>query len=499
VLKERPASLWSRPAVPALAPMVVALCAGVAGLSLLVPSVPSTDPWGWIVWGREVAHLDLHTAVGGSPAWKPLPVGFTTFLSLAGGAAPVLWLFVARTGGLLSLVFAFRVATRLAGPVAGVVAALALACMGRWLREMAHGYTEPLAAALFLGALDRHLDGREEQAFLLLSAAALARPELWPLALLYGAGWLWRRRSRALFVAGSLAVPALWLVPDRLGSGDWLHGIRAARATTGAGPAASADALTAAVTLVGPPVLVLSALATLLAVRERDRTTLALAAVAVLWGGGLFLAMLAGWPASERYFFLPAVLLCLLAGCGAARAVAVPRGPPARLTAALVLAVLALPWLVDRGAKSVEVIRASVARAELQADLRTAVERAGGAGRVLRLGRPALPRGMAWTEGALAWKLNVHIGRMGALRTSVGPFVKALASEHPFDTPARPHTAAVAISRFSGSGRLVVFAPFGDTPLVQRAGRHQRLTVIAASGRWRVAILPPPHAKTRPD
>lgn len=490
MLKERPVRLWSRPGVPALVP-AAALCAALAGLSLLIPSVPSTDPWGWIVWGREVAHLDLRTAVGGSPAWKPLPVAFTTFLSLAGGAAPSLWLFVARTGGLLSLVLAFRVAARLAGPVAGVVAALAIACMGRWLREMAHGYTEPLAAALFLGALDRHLEGREEQAYLLISAAALARPDLWPLALLYGAGWLWRRGSRALVVAGALAVPALWVVPDRLGSGEWLHGIMSARAVTGAGPAASADALTAAVALVGPPVLVLAAIATLLSAREQDRTTLALAALAVLWGGGLFLAMLAGYPASERYFFLPAVLLCVLAGCGAARALAAPSGPRARLIAAVVLAVLALPWLVHRGAKSAEVIRASVARAEIQADLRTALERAGGARRVLRLGRPALPRGLAWSEGALAWELNVHLGRVAALRTSVGPFVKALSSERPFDTPARPHTAAVAIRGYPGSGRLVVFAPFGDTPLVQRAGRHQRLKVIGAFGRWRVAILPP--------
>jgi hypothetical protein len=188
------------------------------------------------------------------------------------------------------------------------------------------------------------------------------------------------------------------------------------------------------------------------------------------------------------------VLLCLLAGCGAALALATTNGPRARLIVALVLAVLALPWLVSRGAKSAEVIRASVARAELQADLRTAVDRAGGAGRVLRLGRPALPRGLAWTEGALAWELNVHIGRVAALGTSVGPFVKALSSEHPFDTPARPHIAAAAIRRYPGSGRLVLFAPFGSTPLVQRAGRHQRLTVIAASGRWRVAILRPRRA-----
>ena len=242
--------------------------------------------------------------------------------------------------------------------------------------------------------------------------------------------------------------------------------------------------------VVGPPVLVLGAIATVLAARERDRATLTLAALVVLWGGGLFLAMLAGYPASERYFFLPAVLLCLLAGCGAALALATTNGPRARLITALVLAVLALPWLVSRTTYSADVIRASVARAELHKDLHTAVERAGGADRVLRLGRPALPRGLGWTEGALAWELNVHISRVAAVRTSAGTFAKALSSEHPFDTPPRPHTPAITIRPYPGSGRLVIFAPFGDTPLAQ-AGRRPRLTVIARSGRWRVATLPP--------
>ena len=67
---------------------VVAACLALAALSLLAPSTPTTDSWGWIVWGRELAHLDLSTDVGGAPAWKPLPVLFTADLSLLGYAAP---------------------------------------------------------------------------------------------------------------------------------------------------------------------------------------------------------------------------------------------------------------------------------------------------------------------------------------------------------------------------------------------------------------------------
>src|SRR4051794_10225948 len=87
---------------------IAALCLAVAALSLLVPSAPTTDPWGWIVWGREVLHLDLSTVVPGPPSWKPLPVMVTTPLALTGATAPALWLVLARAGGLAALVMAGR-------------------------------------------------------------------------------------------------------------------------------------------------------------------------------------------------------------------------------------------------------------------------------------------------------------------------------------------------------------------------------------------------------
>ncbi len=41
--------------------LLVLGCLALAALSLLLPSVPTYDPWAWIIWGREVAHLDLVT------------------------------------------------------------------------------------------------------------------------------------------------------------------------------------------------------------------------------------------------------------------------------------------------------------------------------------------------------------------------------------------------------------------------------------------------------
>jgi hypothetical protein len=57
-------------------------CLALAAATLLIPSAPTTDPWGWIVWGREIVHLQFSTAIGGAPSWKPLPVLFTAPLSL---------------------------------------------------------------------------------------------------------------------------------------------------------------------------------------------------------------------------------------------------------------------------------------------------------------------------------------------------------------------------------------------------------------------------------
>src|SRR4051812_49792069 len=51
-------------------------------------------------------------------SWKPLPVLFTAPFSVFGDAAPQLWILVVRAGALLAVLFAFRVASRLAGTAA---------------------------------------------------------------------------------------------------------------------------------------------------------------------------------------------------------------------------------------------------------------------------------------------------------------------------------------------------------------------------------------------
>ena len=60
-------------------------CLAIAAVSLLFPSTPTYDPWAWIMWGREIVHLDLVTE--GGPSWKPLPVIVTTLSAPFGEAS----------------------------------------------------------------------------------------------------------------------------------------------------------------------------------------------------------------------------------------------------------------------------------------------------------------------------------------------------------------------------------------------------------------------------
>ncbi|HWF24027.1 MAG TPA: hypothetical protein VG275_01170, partial [Solirubrobacteraceae bacterium] len=93
--------------------LYLALAAGslaFGALSLLYPSTPSYDPWGWLLWGREILHLNLNTV--GANTFKPLPVLFTLPFALFGKAQPDLWLVVARGGMVFAVAMAFRLAAR---------------------------------------------------------------------------------------------------------------------------------------------------------------------------------------------------------------------------------------------------------------------------------------------------------------------------------------------------------------------------------------------------
>jgi hypothetical protein len=367
-----PARAWEAAARRPLLSATVA-CVALAALSAAVlPTVPSYDPWSWVVWGREVVDPHLSFFVGGGPSWKPLPVVFTTVFALFGGAAPTLWVIAARAGGLLGLVAAYRLAARLVGGtaaaggprapggaagaaaagarataipavLAGLIAVAGVVLTQDWVYYMFRGTTEPLLIATWLWAIDRHLDGQRVTAFLLGVATGLMRPEAWPFVLIY-AVWLWVYEPafrgpamRALLIAGLVAMPVLWFVPPWISTGQpFLAATHAHQYNGHLGSNRLLEVLRRGVNVQTAAVLVLALIATGLAVaaarpRARhpaspesagaassgcQRVTVALAALAAAWWVVVVVETLAGYPGLERFYLPAAAIACVLAGVG---------------------------------------------------------------------------------------------------------------------------------------------------------------------------------------
>lgn len=299
-------------------------CFALAGLTLLLPSVPSYDPWAWLIWGREVVHLDLHTTTG--PSWKPLPVLLTAPYSLAGPAAPELWLITARAATLGAVVAAFAVADRLGGRVAGALAATLLFFFSQLWGTTWTGNSEGILILCVLGAAHRQLAGREGQAFSLAVAAGLLRPEVWPFLGLYAVWLAATDRRRLPWLAVGLAlIPALWLLPELWGSGSLSRGADRARL-----PGAGAPALTAspalsvvknAVRLAGVPVVIGLIAWAVAVVRGRERraevlASLTLGALALAWVAVVAAMSELGFSGISRYLLAPVGIACVLAGLG---------------------------------------------------------------------------------------------------------------------------------------------------------------------------------------
>ncbi len=400
------------------------VCVALAALSLLTQSGPTYDPWAWIIWGREITQLDLVTT--GGPSWKPLPVLFTTPFALAGDdAAPGLWLVVARAGGLLAFVMAYRLGARLAGPVAGIVAAGSLVLADAFIRNFVRGNSEGLLVAFVLWAVERHLDGRRTQAFLLGFAAALLRPEVWPFWGLYGLWLVWQARGAGppwreavvVFGSGALAI-VVWFLPEYLGSGDWLRAAARAR-DPDPNSAAFADSpfvevFVRSATILSGPVYVGAAFATGAAAvawvqHRRGGLRLALAAMSTILMVAVALMTEGGFAGNLRYVALPAALVCVLAGAGWVELVRGARGRWGARGAAIVIVLAVAAW-APFVASDWSTLRTHWGLVEDEAEfygpnLRAAIDKAGGEEQVKACGRVFAGR---FQVPAVAWYLHLH-------------------------------------------------------------------------------------------
>jgi hypothetical protein len=392
-------------------PYGVLACLALAAVSLLAPSQPTYDPWAWIVWGREILHLDLSTIEG--PSWKPLPMAFTTVFALFGSAAPALWVVVARAGALYGVLAAFRLGRRLGGVPGGAAAAVSLLLAPWYVRNASLANSEGLQVAFALAAVERHLRGDRRTGFLLALGLGLLRPEAWAFVGAYGLWLVWTERSTLWLVGGGLAsLPILWLAPEKLGSGDWLRASHRAQHPVG-NSAAFADnpvveVLREGASMLTPPVWAGLAATVAFAIWRRERRVALLIAGIAAWVL-LVAAMTAnGYSGNQRYLIVPAALVIVLAGAGAGRAVALLR-PRATVAVAALTVVLAAGFAIPPFHRVAGVLRSTAYQAALVRELGPMVQRAGGAAHLRACGTAYTG---AYLVPAVAWQLHLHTSQV---------------------------------------------------------------------------------------
>jgi hypothetical protein len=443
-------------------PAAAVVAAAAGGFSLAIPATMGYDAWAWMVWGRELAHLDLATT--GGPSFKPLPVLVVAPLSILGGIAPAVWLAAMRACAVASLVLAYRLGARLAGPAAGAVAALGLALSADLYRTALLGSAEPALIAVTLGAIDRHLDGRRDWALVLVAVAGLIRPEAWVLLAAYGLYvWLREPRLRLLVAAAVVLAPALWLGLDWAGSGDPLHASSTAtEATEGSAARASVPGLEVvrrAADAVIVPTLVLAVVGLIEAARRRERRLLVLAVLAVGWIAVVAIMAEAGFTGTRRYLAAPAAAICVVSGVGLVRLLSAVPGGRSRAAVAGAVAALSLAPALLRAREEARMLSVARSQADQLSELRRAVAKVGGPEAVRAVGRPAVN---PWLQTAMAWELRTALDDVQATWAS---------------SKRRPHWAPPALV-FRAPARLAGPRPALAPGVLTRP--------VARSGRWRV-------------
>jgi hypothetical protein len=227
-----------------------------------------------------------------------------------------------------------------------------------------------------------------------------------------------------------------------------------------------------------PAPLTVCALAAIAVTRGwRRRAVGGIVGLALGWAAVLAALLLLGYPPSERFFVLPAALLCVT---GAVGAVDLLKSPGARVLTVALAGALAV-GLVARGVDAVDAAGDSVTRAQLEADLDTGIQRAGPAG-LRRCGRPLLPQGLTWVKGLVAYDLDIRPVRVKAVRNSAPGYVDRLAATGEERLPPRP-PGVVQVQ--VPERRFVLLSPFGGAEL-RPVGPARHLRTLASAGRWRV-------------
>jgi hypothetical protein len=313
-------------------------------------------------------------------------------LSVLGSAAPVAWVLIARAGAVVTVFVAYR--------AAGALAAAVVALTGAFVAYAASGAETGWTTAFALLAVLAWRDDRPRAALGFGVACALLRVEAWPFLAVAGVV-VWRRNPelRGLIALCAVAVPALWLVPEWLGSGDLTRSGERARVPNPGQPATSSvPALAALREAAALPLWPLWIGACFTPPRLRPVLFAGLAWIAVV-------ALMAqvGFSGEPRYS-LPGGACVAVAGAAGLLELARRRTVYAGLIAVALL-VAAVPKLAGLP----DVRHEQAYQRALDTDLRRVITAAGGRTALLHCGRPYVGH---FRGPLLAYRLDVEKRRV---------------------------------------------------------------------------------------
>jgi hypothetical protein len=463
-------------------------------VSLVLPSEPQYDPWSWLVWGREVVHGSLDTVSG--PSWKPLPILVTAPASLVAGAAPAILLVIARAGALGAVLIAGRLAYRIGGRTAAAIL-LALLLSATWFWQYPFtAQSEGVLVLFVLGAIDRHLAARHGQAFALVLAAALLRPEPWLFAGLYALWLVADSRERAVWVLPSLMlIPALWILPELWGSGNAWRAAERAQQFDANAPARSANPALVVVrhAVQQAPKVGLLGIATAVALvmfrrfsRGALRAAVVLAAVGASWL--LIIAVMTQASVSsgiDRYLVTPLALATVLGAGSLGHASQLLRrsrlSRRVQLTAAAALAGAVVAGVVHSSVLWPATVDRVGRVAKIGADLDRAIINAGGKMTLWRCGPLYAPYLLS---PSVAWRLGRRLEDVTARARAPGVLFRTEVFPHgPPDPPAAAFASTFPVRRLATT-------QYWQVEAAGACARRQPLRVETATTQTRRTLSP---------
>ncbi|HEY3186469.1 MAG TPA: hypothetical protein VGJ70_03280 [Solirubrobacteraceae bacterium] len=222
-LRAVPATGW------AVGGLVLLTAAALVGY-VVYPTFPNYDSYYSMLWAREVLHLQPLSFDGyRTPTEHPLAILFAIPLVLLGDVGDRVLVFFTVVSFVALAAGLYRLGRLSFGPLVGAVAAVLLCTRFDFPFLAVRGYIDIpyLALVVWAAALELGRPRRGLPVFLLLTAAALLRPEAW---ILIGVYWLWFAwhapwRARAGYAALAAIGPLAWALLDWRVTGDPLFSL----------------------------------------------------------------------------------------------------------------------------------------------------------------------------------------------------------------------------------------------------------------------------------